>query len=141
MPGSVLNAAVPTVGGFPIVLPFGLCKAFTCSRAWDVRANEYNDGTPERSALVSNSRKSWKITRRLAPSPLAALKTFWQAHVIDPFYFYDPKEVASGALEGSNYDATGAATQGRYTVVFRGDWDEQVFIPRAEVSLWLVEVA
>lgn len=141
MPASIQNASVPVVGGNPIVLPFSLCKAFSEARAIDSRANEYHDGTTERQALVSTSRRSWKLTQRLAPAAMATLKAFWQAHPIDPFYYYNPFEASTGQLEGSNYDPTGAATAGRYTVVFVGDWDETIYIPRAEASFGLIEVA
>ena len=43
---------------------------------------------------------------------------------------------------GSNYDPTGNNTQGRVTVVFRGNWAQATDIARTNVQgLELVEVA
>jgi len=43
---------------------------------------------------------------------------------------------------GSNYDATGISTQGRYTVFFRGSWSQSLTLGRTNVpGLTLVEVA
>jgi hypothetical protein len=47
----------------------------------------------------------------------------------------------SGQAVGSNFDATGVSTQGRYIVRFNGDWNESIFIPRADCTLDLIEVA
>jgi hypothetical protein len=141
MPASVQNAVVPVVSGNPIVLPASLCKAFAETRAFDCRVNEYQDGTTERQALVAGPRRSWKMTKRLSPASRATLKAFWQAYPADAFYFYNPFEPLSGRPVGSNYDATGASFTGRYTVVFTGNWDEQLSFPRSEVSIGLLEVA
>lgn len=123
------------------MLPFALCKAFTGTRAFDCRVDEYHDGSSDRQAMVATSRRSWKLTQRLKPTAMATLKTFWQTYPTTPFYFYDPFEPASGLSVGSNYDATGASGTGRYTVVFTGNWDETIYIPRAEATFGLIEVA
>lgn len=141
MPGAIASASVPVVSGNPIVFPQSLCKSFTEARTVDARFLEYHDGTTERMALVATSRREWKLTKRLTPSALATLKAFWLAHTIDAFYFYNPNEPASGHLPGSNYDATGASLTGRYTVRFVSEWSEQIFIPRTEVDVQLIEVA
>jgi hypothetical protein len=50
--------------------------------------------------------------------------------------------VASGQQIGSNYDSTGNNTQGRVTVVFRGNWAQVTDIARTNVQgLELVDVA
>jgi hypothetical protein len=103
----------------------------------DVRGNEYADGTQEKGAMVATSRRAWKLTKRIPPSALATLWSFWQDHIADAFYFYNLKETSPLFT----WDPTGAAVAGRYTVRFDGDWDEQIFIPRAEVGLQLVEIA
>lgn len=141
MPGSVANASVPTVSGHPLVFPQSLCRAFTEIRTFPARVNEYHDGTTHRQALVSTSRRSWKLTERLTPAQIATLRTFMLTYPTTPFYFYDPKEPASGQMEGSNYDPTGASTTGRYTARLSGDLEETIYIPRAEVNVELVEVA
>ena len=135
MPGSVNNAVA--VG----VLPAGLCTAFVEKRNWASRANEYHDGARQSMALVTMSRRAWSLRKRLKASVIAALWTFWTANQNTAFYFYNPFEPASGQVVGSNYDATGVSTQGRYTVRFNGDWNQSTYIPRADCTLDLIEVA
>ena len=56
--------------------------------------------------------------------------------------FYNPFDVTSSQQIGSNYDPTGNNTQGRVTVVFRGNWAQASDIARSNVAgLELVEVA
>ena len=135
MPGSVSNA-VP-VG----VLPRSLCTAFTEKREWASRVNEYHDGSRQSAPLVSTSRRSWTIRKRLTPTVLQALWTFWTANQHTAFYFYNPKEPATGQSVGSNYDGTGISTQGRYTVRFNCDWNQSTYSARADCALELIEVA
>lgn len=142
MPGSVANAVVPTVAGNPLVFPRALCRAFTLAINWQVRSNEYHDGTTQRQALVANDRRTWKLTQRLTPAQDATLRTFALTYPTDACYFYDPKDVAVGQIEGANYDATGASLQGRWKVVLSmSEYAETTYIPRAEVSIELREVA
>ena len=135
MPGSVSNAVA--VG----VLPASLCTLFTEKRHWQSRVNEYHDGARQSMAVVSTSRRAWSLRRRLAAAVIATLWTFWTGNQNTAFYFYDPFEPASGQAVGSNYDATGVSTQGRYTVRFNGDWNQSTYIPRADCTLELIEVA
>jgi hypothetical protein len=61
-----------------------------------------------------------------------------------PFAFYNPFDVASAQQIGSNYDPTGNNTQGRVTVVFRGNWAQATDVARTNVQgleLELVAVA
>jgi len=51
-----------------------------------------------------------------------------------PFVFYNPEEPASWQPVGSNYDPTGNSTQGRYTVVFRGNWAQTTDLARTNVQ-------
>ena len=77
----------------------------------------------------------------MTATQLAALASFFEAHGggLTPFYFYNPWEATP---IGSNYDATGASLTGRYTVVFRGDWQQTTGLARTDVpQLQLVEVA
>ena len=77
-------------------------------------------------------------------SVLLALYNFWvsQNAGLTPFAFYNPFDVASGQQIGSNYDPTGNNTQGRVTVVFRGNWAQATDVARTNVQgLELVEVA
>jgi phage-related protein len=125
------------VAGHPLVFPAELSRAFTETRQFACRVNEYHDGTTQRMALVSSSRRSWKCTRRLAPAEMAVLRAFLLAHPTDAFYFYSPKETSPLFTA----DPTGAATSGRYKVRLNGDINETIYIPRAEVEIELVEVA
>jgi hypothetical protein len=137
MPGSVANAAPTTV------LPWSLCKAFSHSREYAVNDNEYRDGSSQRGLfvglLVATSRKSWKTSRRLTPSTLAAFRTFYDARKgpHQPFYFYNPWETSPKF----SYDATGVKTTGRYTVRFVGTWEQMVGLGRADVNIAIIEIA
>ena len=133
MPGSVENAAPSTV------LPWSLSRAFVRSQGYPVLGNEYAGGESQRSVLASNSRKRWRLSKRLALAELAALREFYEARKgpQEPFYFYDPWD----ASPKFSYDPTGQATPGRYTVRFEGPWEQSAGIGLIEVSLELVELA
>ncbi len=92
--------------------------------------------SPRRAQLAQTSRKTFKLGQRLTPARVAALKAFWdgQQGGVVPFLFYN---LAEGA-----YDPTGNSTQGRYTVVFRGNWSQATDIARTNIqALELVGVA
>ena len=125
-------------------MPFALCTAFTESREYAQLQNDYHDGTIQRAQLAQSSRRTFRPNMRLDATNLAALYTFLttQNFGMTPFLFYNPFDVLSGQQIGSNYDATGANTQGRVTVVFRGNWAQSTDVCRSNVqSLQLVEVA
>lgn len=134
MPGSVQLASPTTV------LPQTLCSAFTHSRQYLARENQYANGESQVRMLTATSRKSWQVVKRLAPADLAALRSFFLARKgrLEPFYFYDPYATLP---VGSNYDATGVDPLGRYTVRFDCDWQQVFSLPRGEVSISLIEVA
>ena len=130
MPGN-LAAAVPSG-----VMPYSLCTAFSESREYVELQATYHDGTTDRSRLATTSRRTFTMTKKLTATAAAALKTFWdgQGGGLIPFLFYN-------LIEGP-YDGTGAATLGRYTVVFRGNWSQATGLLRTDVpQLELVEVA
>jgi len=130
MPGSIQNA-VPSG-----VMPYALCTAFSESREYVQLQAQYHDGTTERSQLTQTSRKAFRLAQRLTASRAAALKTFWDAQQggVVPFLFYN---LAEGA-----YDPTGNSTQGRYTVVFRGNWSQSSGLLRTDVpQIELTEAA
>jgi len=137
MPGNVQNA-VPS-GVFPQTLSL----AFAEAREYPELQNGYHDQNVQRSQLATASRKTFRLTKRLTPTALATLKTFWDAHVGGiAFLFYNPFEPASGQPIGSNYDAGGSSTQGRYTCVFRGSWTQQAGMARTQTGqIEFVEVA
>ena len=130
MPGSLQSAAPSGV------MPYGLCTSFSESRECLQLQAQYHDGTSERSQLAQTSRKTFKLAQRLTATRAAALKTFWdgQQGGVVPFLFYN--------LAEGTYDATGNSTQGRYTVVFRGNWSQTTGMLRTDVpQIELIEVA
>ena len=130
MPGNIQNAAPSGV------MPFALCTAFAESREFVQLQAQYHDGTIERSQLAQTSRKTFKLARRLTAASVNTLKAFWdgQQGGVVPFLFYN-------LAEGS-YDPTGNSTQGRYMVVFRGNWTQTTGLLRTDVpQIELVEVA
>jgi hypothetical protein len=133
MPGSVLNAAPATV------LPQSLCKTFVHERAYPLIENEYKNGESQRSVLATNSRRRWRLAKRLAPTALHTLRDFFEARngATEPFYFYDPYDTNPRF----SYDPTGVVTVGRYSVRFEGDWNQLTALGRSELNITLVEVA
>src|SRR5450759_2340930 len=117
MPGSVLNAAPVTV------LPLSLSKSFAHERAYPLIENEYKNGESQRSVLATtNSRKQWRLAKRLAPTALLTLRDFYDARKgrTEPFYYYDPYDT----VPKFSYDPAGVVTVGRYTVRFDSDWSQ-----------------
>lgn len=119
------------------VFPLTLSRAFSEQQTYAISGNEYHDGSSQRAARVDRPRHSWRLAKRLTPTQLATLQAFWLAHVGTAFYFYNPKE----ASPANSYDATGAATTGRYLVRFASDWSQSVGIALSDVPVELIEVA
>lgn len=146
MPGSLSLATVASGA----ILPNSLSTAFTLITDFPLLSTSYHDGTSERSLIqdgVNAPRQTriWKLSKRLTPAQLATLQTFWETVAVgpaNPFFFYDPYDVAPGSAIGSNFDATGVSTQGRVTVFFRGNFSFTATIARVNLGeLTLVEVA
>jgi hypothetical protein len=117
-------------------MPCTLCITFGESREYLQLQAQYHDGTTERSQLAQSSRRTFKLAQRLTAARAAALKAFWdgQQGGLVPFLFYN---LAEGAC-----DPTGNSTQGRYAVVFRGNWSQTTGMLRTDVpQIELVEVA
>lgn len=133
MPGSVQNATPLTV------LPASLSRAFVHEREYPVLDNAYRNGESQRKAQANNSRKRWRLAKRLAPAQLQTLRDFFDARKgpTEPFYFYDPYETSPKF----SHDPTGQSAAGRYTVRFAGGWNQSVSLGRTDVSLELVELA
>ena len=133
MPGSVQNAVSATV------LPQSLSVAFTHERAYPVIENEYKNGESQRSVQTANSRKRWRLTKRLAPGALQTLRNFYDARngTTEAFYFYDPYETSPKF----SYDPTGVVTVGRYTVRFNSDWQQASGPGRSDIGMELLELA
>lgn len=139
MPGSVTNATIATP---PPVLPQTLSAAFAEVRALPVVANEYpGDGTSQRAKQADTPRRRWRLAKRLTAAQAVTLREFWEARRgIEAFYFYNPFEPASGRAIGSNYDEDGVSTQGRYTVVFAGAWQQSTGMVFTDVPIEFIEV-
>jgi hypothetical protein len=138
MPGNLVQSAPNGV------MPASLCTAFTELREYAQLQNQYHDGTIQRSQLAQTSRGTFRLSKRMSASQLSGLYNFWisQSGGLTPFAFYNPFDVASGQQIGNNYDPTGNNTQGRVTVVFRGNWVQTTDIGRTNLQgLELVEVA
>jgi hypothetical protein len=137
MPGNLIQAEPNGV------MPLSLCTAFTELREFVQLQNQYHDGTIQRLQLAQTSRRTFRLAKRLNASALAALYNFWvsQDAGLTPFAFYNPFDVPAGQQIGSNYDPTGNNTQGRITVVFRGNWAQDTDLARSNLRcLELVEV-
>jgi hypothetical protein len=130
MPGNVASASPSGV------MPWNLCTAFEETRTYPLLETKYHDGTSELGQLGQTSRKSWKLSQRITASALAGLKTFFEAQQggMTPFLFYN-------VFEGT-YDPSGDSLTGRYTVVFRGNWQQTTEMQRSTIpQLDLIEVA
>ncbi|MCS6954430.1 MAG: hypothetical protein NZM33_16415 [Bryobacteraceae bacterium] len=133
MPGSVQNAA-------PLkVMPASLSRSFAHERAYPVVESEYRNGESQRSVQATNSRKRWRLAKRLTPAQLSALHDFYDARKgpAEPFYFYDPYE----ASPKFSHDSTGQAVAGRYTVCFASPWEQSASLARVDLTLELIELA
>lgn len=133
MPGSIQSAVPATV------LPHFLSRSFTRVQEYPVLENEYRNGESQRSVQANNSRKQWRLAKRLTPTQLDALRSFYDARdgSVEPFYFYDPYETEPKFTS----DPTGVATTGRYTVRFDCDWNQSCGPGRADVHIELIELA
>lgn len=130
MPGSVANAAPATV------LPYTLARDFVAGREYLANQNSYRGGERQVGLLVATSRKTFEFTGVMNAADLATMRTFYLASQIAPFYFYYGPETSPPY----SYDATGAATTGRYTVVVESLWEQSVGLGRSEVAIRLKEV-
>ena len=132
MPGSVQNATPLTV------LQESLSRAFVHDREYPVLDNEYRNGESQRKAQASNSRKRWRLLKRLTPAQLQTLRDFSNSRKgpTEPFFFYDPYETSPKF----SHDPSGQAAAGRYTVRFAADWSQSVEFVRTEVSIEILEL-
>jgi phage-related protein len=120
-------------------LPHNLCRAFSRSQEYPVADNEYRNGESQRSVEATNSRKRWRLVKRLTPDRLQQIRTFYEARKgpTEPFYFYDPYETNPKF----SWDPTGVAIAGRYTVRFDCGWEQSCGLGRSDVTIELLELA
>jgi hypothetical protein len=133
MPSSVQNAAPATV------LPASLSVAFARAQEYPAVENQYRNGESQRRVETSNSRKRWRLAKRLTPTQLETLRDFYDARSgpVEPFFFYDPFETNPKF----SHDSTGVATAGRYTVRFDCAWSQSSGPARSDVNIELIELA
>jgi hypothetical protein len=127
MPGNVSVSPASTV------LPDFLSRAFTETRVYEGRINEYPDGNSQRVADVANSRRSWQRTAGLGESQMATLEAFYLGHIGLAFWFYP--------FTDGTYDATGVSTSGRIKVRFDEEFTRSVEIGAGSAQFRLLEVA
>jgi hypothetical protein len=103
------------------VMPKWISIAFNAQERFESLVNQdYADGSSDRVSLVQYPRSFFRITTKLMPSQWQALRDFFLSHKGIPFYFYFSRETKPPYT----VDMTGASTDGRYTVVFDGQYSE-----------------
>jgi hypothetical protein len=128
MPGPI-NPATP-IG----TLPHALSTQFAESHSVQMNINEYHDGNSQRTALVTGSRRSWKLAQRLDPVHIGLLSDFWDSAKSGAFYFYNPSETIPP------YTQTPSGTVGQYLVRFNNDWEQTNGMGRIDTAIELIEV-
>lgn len=111
-------------------LPANLCRIFRRAQAYEVLANEYGDGSSQRSLVSETSRKVWELTEVLTSAEVTALRAFYDDHrgPLIPFTYHDPYE---------------AGITGQYTVRFDGVFTQTLGAGRLTgiAALRLIELA
>jgi hypothetical protein len=110
MPGSVQNAVPATV--FPNLLS----RAFIHSRHYELLENTYRNGESQRTLLPADSRKRWRLAKRLSPAQMSTLRAFYDARSgpHEVFYFYDPYDTSPQF----SYDGSGLGLSGSGVLAF-----------------------
>jgi len=112
------NIGAPIIHG---VMPAHLAIAFNEQIRWEAVVNQdYADGSSDRAPLVTIPRRFFRINTKLRPTQWKALRDWYWSHIGEAFYFYFGRETQPPYT----IDSTGAATTGRYTVVFDGAYSE-----------------
>jgi hypothetical protein len=119
------------------VLPAGLASQFQIDERLESFDNKYPDGSSDRLNLANLPRHYFTLVRPVNGAQWRALRDFYFAHVALPFFFYVPRET----VPPYSFDPTGAATDGRYTVVFDSPWSETLGVGRSSAQFTLREVA
>lgn len=121
-------------------MPLSLSMLFEQQRDFASRENEYALGEVQVRSMVTTSRKSWRLSKRLTPADYDTLLAFFHARggPAQPFYFYDGTETSPKW----GWDATGVSTTGRYMVRFLNQrWAAEQSLPRHTVDIEIGEVA
>lgn len=133
MPGNIHAVAASAV--FPPIL----CSAFAEARDLRVGEGEYPDGSGQRSAEASVSRKRFIVSKKLSTEQWDVLRDFYLARLggTEGFYFYFGNETTPLF----SHDPTGQNPTGRYTVRFEGDFSLELVVGRIAGNITLIEVA
>ncbi|HEY1242174.1 MAG TPA: hypothetical protein VGF16_16535 [Bryobacteraceae bacterium] len=111
------------------VMPKLISMAFNEQMRYESLINQdYPDGSSDRAPLVEFPRSFFRIAGKLMPSQWLALRNFFLSHKGIPFYFYFGRETEPPYT----VDMTGGSTDGRYTVVFDGQYSENYSPGRAK---------
>lgn len=116
-------------------LPYSLSTKFSESRSVQMRINEYHDGSCQRVSLVTGSRRTWKLSKRLDPFHLGLLRAFCATVQSGAFYFYNPIETLPA------FSNNPVGTSGQYLVRFNSDWSQINGMGRSDCELEIVEVS
>lgn len=131
MPGNVQNASPSTV--FPVVL----CASWSEKRWWTVEENFYALGERQARVLTTTSRKGFEWAVRLSGTALIAARAFLFARrFLEPFYIY----IGTETSPKWSHDPTGVVTTGRYTVVARPGWQQEMGPGRGTAQVIFEEV-
>jgi hypothetical protein len=123
-----------------VVMPFFLCEAFSQSREYLTKINDYADATSQRDILgnipgntIATSRRKWNLkpkSKAIEKNPdgffygrdIVALRQFYlqQFGPTVPFIFYDFSE----SIPYGNYDPFGDDPNGKFVVRFDGAWQQ-----------------
>ena len=122
-----------------LVMPWGLSKLFDQTRTGSVLTNEFPSGDSIRRALVDDTRRSWRLSRRCTPEQVDSVVDFYQSlgGPLRTFWFSDPAETAPRF----HHDPTGTEAIGRYCVRFATRLESTHGLGRSDLSFELIEVA
>lgn len=103
-----------------------------------VREGEYPDGSGQRSAEATVSRRRFIQSKKLSVAQWIALRDFYWVRQggAKAFYFYFGNETTPLF----SHDPTGQNPTGRYTVRFEGDFPLELGVGRIAGNITLIEV-
>jgi hypothetical protein len=119
------------------VFPAGLASKFSIDERLGTLDNKYPDGSSDRLNLANIPRRYFTLSVPLNGAQWRALRDFYFAHEGKSFWFYVGRETVPPWTP----DPTGAATDGRYAVVFDSPWSETIGLGRSSADFSLREVA
>lgn len=118
------------------VMPAGLMQAFTFEQRYEVQIVDYADGRTTRRTFATLPRAYASLERKLDETQLGQFYTFWYAHRVEPFYFYNLRET----VPLGSWDPTGVDPVGRYVMVFDAAWSDERALQRTILRIKLREV-